>query len=668
MTKAKAEVVLLVLVLTSRGDSDQLHCIETERQALLSLKQGFIDDGNRLSSCTSTKRDCCAWKGIRCDNLTHHIISLDLHSNSSVPMLLGGEIGPSLAELQYLKYLDLSYNNFTNKFSTTLSDSLEHLDLSRNQFKGPFPNLSNFSYLRVLDVSSNSFTGLVTEVHFEKLSKLKTLYLSDNPLTLKINSTWIPPFQLHNLSLSSCNLGPQFPTWFKTQVNISFLDISNSRIEDSIPNWFSIQSTKLNFLNPSSNKLHGSIPYYLSNVKILDLSYNRFNNLTTLLCEPVNGTTKLLDISNNMLYGTLSDCHWNLKSLIVLKLDKNNLSGVIPRSIGSSYGIQYLFLGHNNFSGNLPSSLKNCTQLRVLDVKANRLKGNIPAWLGERLTNLIFLRLKSNNFYGVIPSSMCHLQFVQIFDLSNNNISGFIPSCIENFTSMVDKRFQKMSNISTQVPLDDGRQQVLLYEIVAMIMWKGVLRQYSRTLGLLRLIDLSRNNLTGEIPKELFNLVELVQLNLSRNNLNGSIPIEIGNLKKIDSLDLSNNKFSGVIPTSLASISSLSFLNLSSNKLSGRIPTGTQLQSFNASTYIDNDGLYGLPLTNSCLGDESPSGSQDHSSGAEGFTEDNEEWLDMSWLFMGFGVGFVVGFVGLCCIFLLFTSSRFTNFMGVSRD
>uniref|UniRef100_A0A803QA46 Uncharacterized protein n=1 Tax=Cannabis sativa TaxID=3483 RepID=A0A803QA46_CANSA len=134
--------------------------------------------------------------------------------------------------------------------------------------------------------------------------------------------------------------------------------------------------------------------------------------------------------------------------------------------------------------------------------------------------------------------------------------------------------------------------------------------------------------------------------------------MEIGNLKKLDSLDLSHNKLSGVIPTSLASISTLSLLDLSNNKLSGRIPTGTQLQSFDASVYIHNNGLWGPPLTNSYVGDESPNGPQDHLGG----DEDSEDWIDMSWLHKGIWVGFVIGFVGVCGNLLLNTSWRLNNF------
>ncbi|XP_062079920.1 receptor-like protein EIX2 [Humulus lupulus] len=520
-----------------------------------------------------------------------------------------------LSKFSSLRLLDVSYN----KLNGTLPDDigkLHHLKilfLKWNSFTGTLTEaIGELQHLENLDVSSNAFTGLVTEVHFKRLSNLKRLSFLDNPLTLTFNSTWVPPFQLVDVLLGSCKLGPQFPAWLKTQKKLSLLDISNAQIYDKIPNWFSNQIFELKILNLSSNELYGPIPTYLSNVKTLFLSNNMLHSLRTFLCEPVHGSIEILHISNNMLNGSLLDCHLNLKNLTVLKLDNNNFFGEIPRSIGLLHGIQYLLLGHNNFFGNLPSSLQNCTQLKVLDVEDNNLEGNIPTWIGKRLTNLIFFRLKSNNLFGAIPSNLCHLQSVQIFDISMNNIGGHIPSCIKNFSSMIDKRdiFQ-VSNMQIHVNLDDNIG--LNYEMDTFIMWKGVNRQFKEILRLINLINLSSNKLNGKIPEELTNLVELIELNISKNNLSGAIPANIGNLKKLQK---------------------------------GKIPIGTQLQSFDALMYIDNDGLCGRPLANSCLGDESPNYHQDHSS----FVED-EEWFDMSGLHMGIGVGFVVGFAGICEIY-----------------
>src|SRR6476661_3312866 len=57
--------------------------------------------------------------------------------------------------------------------------------------------------------------------------------------------------------------------------------------------------------------------------------------------------------------------------------------------------------------------------------------------------------------------------------------------------------------------------------------WYGVKVLNDHVIG----IDLSNNNLTGTLPKEIGNLGSLQNLNLFRNNITGSLPVSMGNLK-----------------------------------------------------------------------------------------------------------------------------------------
>ena len=84
-------------------------------------------------------------------------------------------------------------------------------------------------------------------------------------------------------------------------------------------------------------------------------------------------------------------------------------------------------------------------------------------------------------------------------------------------------------------------------------------------------LDLSRNQLSGEIPAELAKISILADLDLSSNQLSGEIPAELGNLN-LGWLDLSDNQLSGEIPAELANLSNLYDLDLSYNQLSGEIP------------------------------------------------------------------------------------------------
>ena len=88
----------------------------------------------------------------------------------------------------------------------------------------------------------------------------------------------------------------------------------------------------------------------------------------------------------------------------------------------------------------------------------------------------------------------------------------------------------------------------------------------------LRYLGLDGNDLSGEIPAELGNLVNLEDLALYNNNLSGQIPWELGNLVNLRRLVLSENNLWGQIPAELGNLINLEFLTLEWNKLRGEIP------------------------------------------------------------------------------------------------
>ncbi|KAF3435982.1 hypothetical protein FNV43_RR23074 [Rhamnella rubrinervis] len=605
--------------------------------------------------------------------------------------LLEGPLPISLRQFPKLRLLSLENNLLTGTLpNLSPFSSLERLSASNNMLDGSLPeSIGQLRNLTWFDVSSNSFSGVISEAHLMNVSKLLDLDLSFNPLTLNLSSNWVPPFQLGTLYLASFTKGLRFPNWLRTQSQLSDLDISNSNIFGVIPSWFSNVSSNLGYLNISfnhfsgtvpnfplkrgyeinpivdlsHNQFHGAVPPLLSNATEIYLSNNKFTGFKRFLCTP-NDMLKLivLDLSDNLLSGTMPDCWLQWRRLGILNLENNNLSGIIHSSMGS-LGLHTLRLRNNSLSGNLPSFLSGSSAILVLDVGHNRLSGKIPSWIGETV-GLKLLSLKSNKFYGSIPSNLCHLDSIQILDLSLNNLSGVIPSCINNFTSMARRKDDADETISNAYyNLFSPRT----YANDAMLMWKGLEYKYDKILGLLRLIDLSSNRLSGQIPATLANLVELVQLNLSRNHLSGIIPMNIGELNRLESLDLSHNKLSGRIPMGLAKLSTLSYLDLSNNSLWGKIPTSTQLQSFDASRYGGNLGLCGPPLTSACPGDKTLSIPSNSSGGNESYIEDGGDWLDKSWFNIGIGVGFVVGFWGVCGTLTFRTPWRHTYFRLLNK-
>jgi hypothetical protein len=189
------------------------------------------------------------------------------------------------------------------------------------------------------------------------------------------------------------------------------------------------------------------------------------------------------------------------------------------------------------------------------------------------------------------------------------------------------------------------------YDLVALLMWKGAERLFENSELILRSIDLSSNQLTGDIPEEIGNLIELVSLNLSSNNLTGEITSKIGRLTSLEFLDLSRNHLCCSIPPSLAQINRLTMLNLSNNNLSGKIPIGTQLQSFEASSYEGNVGLCGKPLDKICQGDEEVA-HQKPETPEEGSSTDKKS------IYLSVTLGFATGFWGLWGSLLLIRTWR----------
>ncbi|GJX81981.1 leucine-rich repeat-containing protein [Tanacetum coccineum] len=275
------------------------------------------------------------------------------------------------------------------------------------------------------------------------------------------------------------------------------------------------------------------------------------------------------------------------------------------------------------------------------------------------MSRLYALSLKSNNLFGTIPSQICQLESLQILDLSFNNLHGTIPPCVNNLTSMVQKGFLLEHNkhhysgrFNSMVTFESSYIDHLSIE------WQGKVNEFSSTLGLLKVIDLSSNNLTGQIPNEVTNLHELVVLDLSDNCLDGKIPRDIGQMTQLLTLNLSRNMFSGEIPPTMSQMTFLDNLDMSFNDLSGRIPLGTQLQTFNASRYIGNPGLCGRPLPKKCTGDEDqgvpPVGESDG---------DGESTNELQrWFYIVGASGFATGFWIVCSALLLNRRGRHAFF------
>ena len=99
--------------------------------------------------------------------------------------------------------------------------------------------------------------------------------------------------------------------------------------------------------------------------------------------------------------------------------------------------------------------------------------------------------------------------------------------------------------------------------------WKGVTIIDNKVVAL----KLTNNNLNGELPSSIGNLVHLKVLNLHNNTIKGNVPTSIGDLSKLISLNISLNTFQGDVPEEISKIKSLEYLYIYSNDFTGFLPT-----------------------------------------------------------------------------------------------
>nr|XP_034911585.1 receptor-like protein Cf-9 homolog [Populus alba] len=543
-----------------------------------------------------------------------------------------------LDNLTQLIFLDLSSNNFSGQIPSLFGNltQLTSLDLSSNNFNGQIPSsLGNLTQLTSLDLSSNNFNGQIPS-SLGSLVNLSYLSLSNNQLVGHIHSQLNTLSNLQFLFLYGNLFNGTIPSFLFALPSLQYLDLHNNNF---IGNISELQHDSLRFLDLSNNHLRGPIPssiFKQENLTTLILASN--SNLTGEISSSICKLRFLLilDLSTNSLSGSVPQCLGNFSSmLLVLHLGMNNLQGTIPSTFSKDNSLEYLNLNGNELEGKIPPSIINCTMLQVIDLGNNKIEDTFPYFL-ETLPKLQILVLKSNKLQGFVKGSTAYNSFskLRIFDISHNNFSGSLP--IGYFNSLE----AMMTSDHNMVYMMEKNYTGYVYSIE--MTWKGVEIEFTKIRSTIRVLDLSNNNFTGEIPKVIGKLKALQQLNLSHNYLTGHIQSSLGNLTNLESLDLSSNLLTGRIPAQLWGLTFLAILNLSHNQLEGPIPSGQQFNTFDASSFEGNLGLCGSQVLKKCYGDEAPSlppssfdEGDDSTLFGEGFG-----WKAVT---TGYGCGFVFG-------------------------
>ncbi|XP_052300931.1 receptor-like protein 14 isoform X48 [Citrus sinensis] len=596
---------------------------------------------------------------------------------------------PTFLLHQYdLKYLDLSLNNLVGDFPSWMlqnNTKLEVLFLTNNSFTGNLrlPNTKH-DFLHHLDASSNNFIGTLPQDMGTILKKLLVLDISNNHFEGNIPSSVGEMKELIILHLSKNNFSEDFSTPFLTGcISLWFLDLSDNNFYGQ---FFSkdLNLTQMEFLYLENNKFSGKIEEGLLNsTKLyqLDISHNflsghiphwmgNFSNLEILL------------MSNNCLEGNIPVQLLNHRTLKLLSVSENYLSGSMTSSFNLS-SLKHLYVQKNALSGPIPDMLFRSSKLMTLDLRYNGFFGRIPRQINEG-SNLRVLLLRGNNLEGQIPDQICQLRRLGMMDLSHNRFNGSIPSCFTNILQWTIENVDLFGGelsifpplgfcyigtyYNSTLDLEVCKRDMFTspQQVKVEFVTKNRYELYNGSnLNYMVGLDLSCNQLTGNVPSEIGDLQKIRGLNLSHNCLSGSIPRSFSNLQMIESLDLSNNRLSGQIPAQLIELNFLSNFNVSYNNLSGLIPDKGQYSTFDESSYRGNLYLCGPTINKSCNSAEETPAIK-----SKGREDEDDFVIDMVSLYWSFGASYVTVILGLFAILWInsFWRKRWFYFIDACID
>ncbi|XP_052488865.1 protein STRUBBELIG-RECEPTOR FAMILY 6-like [Gossypium raimondii] len=112
-----------------------------------------------------------------------------------------------------------------------------------------------------------------------------------------------------------------------------------------------------------------------------------------------------------------------------------------------------------------------------------------------------------------------------------------------------------------------------------------------QSLTSLKELDLSNNNLAGDIPYDIPQ--NLQRLNLAFNQFTGSVPYSINQMHSLQYLNLAHNQLQNQLSDMFGPLSSLSTLDLSFNSLTGDLPESFKNLTSMNSMYLQNNQLTG---------------------------------------------------------------------------
>ncbi|XP_039129132.1 receptor-like protein 6 [Dioscorea cayenensis subsp. rotundata] len=317
-------------------------------------------------------------------------------------------------------------------------------------------------------------------------------------------------------------------------------------------------------------------------------------------CDEASDLVVSLDLSERYMGGNIMPSLFNLTSLQTLNLAYNSfnqLSAVLLLDLEKLANLTHLNLSYSGLLvGQVPISISRLTKLISLDLSTYDIyplkleKPDLGTLIGDlshlkelyldevdisssttewsqaishSVPGLEALSLIDCSLSGPIDSSFSKLQNLSILHLDSNSLSQ-VPEFFAKFPSLSVLSLKPIPrsiwNLSELVNLNLADNHLF-----------GDLPPMPAS-SKISILDLSYNNVTGLISSTLSSARQLVSLDLAGNSLTGSIPMSLFTLPQLEKLYLADNKLSGQLQEFKNASSTLQYVDLSGNNLRGKLP------------------------------------------------------------------------------------------------
>lgn len=315
---------------------------------------------------------------------------------------------------QFLKVLDISYQNIPNIYENILDTQDDTIDEETvNIYKFMTFNTNSNSMLlpnlKYLDLSGNTISAITSDfnISFPQLTHLYLMninaYALDEQFFQKIPySLRVLDFrnnQLKNLELNNL-------------ANIAALYIDGNPFEK-----INITSLNLRILSVSNcTKLSTGI-FNIPYLEQLDLSRNNLESITNIRFEIESLKTLLLDYNKLLEIPLL-----RTSQLLELSLSNNMIQQILPNRFMSLISLKKLSLKKNRIENIEKNAFLGLKKLEYLDLSNNILKQLPYDWVVP-LGNLKHLNVNSNNFTSIFNIPVRYVSSLEHLSVKNNDFN-----------------------------------------------------------------------------------------------------------------------------------------------------------------------------------------------------------------------------------------------------